>query len=133
MSFWSIFRRAKTDERLPEIGLRVTITSRVEAGPDDSRPDNPRFATWEEAMNRKVTDDLLFWIRYCDGAGAETEREIIPKMIRLQAGRSEVKIVAHCLLRGAEREFHSERILAAVNRQTGRSIRDLGGYLRGKY
>lgn len=109
----------------------VTVTSRVISG--DSRPDNPRFATWEEAMNRPVTDALRFRIEYCDADGVVTEREIAPIAIKLRANEPAVRIDAHCFLRNEGRTFHSARILSAVNLQTGRPIRDLGQYLRSRY
>ncbi|MDI6025628.1 hypothetical protein QBK99_05345 [Corticibacterium sp. UT-5YL-CI-8] len=145
MSFWVViallavvaffaFRLGIRRERArqSELDLEFSIESSVEEGGVD-RPDNPKYNTWEEAMNRSVTDDLRFLIEYSDAAGVVTEREINPTMIKLTAHRPEVKIVAYCHLRGEEREFRSERILFAKNLKTGRQITDLGQYLRGKY
>lgn len=127
------FRRAReTREPARPAGIEFRTESRTRAL-TSSKPDDPRFATWEEAMNRPVTDDLHFWIEYQDRDGVITEREIRPKMIRLQAHQPDVLIVAHCYLRNEERDFWSARILAARNLRTGRAITDLGQYLRRTY
>lgn len=107
-------------------------SSPVVAAESDA-PENPRFATWEEAMNRPVVDTLLFRIEYVDRDGVVTDREIEPTMIHLIPGRPEVNIGAFCHLRQAPRVFFSGRILKCANLKTGRPIKDLGQYLRGKY
>lgn len=124
--------RTADDEQLQfEVKIESRLITSVESGP--SKPDNPRFATWEEAMNRPITDDLRFLIEYQDANGVVTEREIRPLRIELKANRPEVTIVAHCYLRNEERPFRSERILKTLNRQTGRKLNDLGQYLRARY
>lgn len=98
-----------------------------------SRPDNPKFATWDEAMNRPITDDLQFMIEYVDSDGEITERMIKPLVIHLMAGKTTIYIDAFCTVRNDIRSFRSDRILAARNMQTKREISDLGNYLRGRY
>jgi len=118
-------------EKLPEVGVKIEFEARTWSV--DSGPDNPKYSTWEEAMNRPVTDSLLFRISYADRNGEITEREIVPLAIHLTAHRPEVRIRAKCLLRNAERDFMSDRIITSVNMRTGRKISDLGQYLRAKY
>lgn len=96
-------------------------------------PDNPRFATWEDALNRRVDGDERFLIEYADADGIVTEREIRPRMLRLTPNRSEIEIEAWCALRQDIRNFRSDRMLAAKNMRTGRAIADLGIYLRSRY
>lgn len=98
-----------------------------------SRPENPKFATWDEAMNRPVTNDLRFMIEYADADGVITERVIKPLGIHQMAGGAIIYITAFCTTRNAIRTFRSDRILAAYNMQTNRKISDLGNYLRGRY
>lgn len=125
--------RAKRSRSQPtsEFEIRTSITTTVDSRPD--KPANPRFATWEEAMNRPVTDDLRFLIQYADADGVVTERIITPKMIRLTAHQPEVRILAYCHLRGEERTFRSERIMGTTNLQTNRPLKDLGQHLRSRY
>lgn len=106
--------------------------ARDRAGEDDV-PDNPRFATWEEAINRPVTDDLRFQIEYADKNGEVTEREIEPRMIHPIPHAPEITIEAFCHLRQAMRTFYSARVLKCTNLATNRPIKDLGQYLRGRY
>lgn len=98
-----------------------------------TRPDNPRFKTWDDAMNRPIGDDERFSIEYADYNGEITERIITPKMIHLMGGRSEIYISALCHLRNEERTFRSDKILSSRNLKTNRIISDLGAYLRKKY
>lgn len=125
VSFFSARQRARDAQSIP---ARRTTSARPE-----TRPDNPRFPTWDAAMNRVVTDDLRFNIEYSDRDGVVTEREITPKSIHLQPGEPAVHIVAYCHLRNEERTFHSDRILGAFNLKTRRHISNLGQYLRGRY
>ena len=59
----------------------------------DSRPDNPRFQTWNEAFNRAITDDLRFFIEYVNRDGEISGRVITPKSIHLMTKRP--KVVVH--------------------------------------
>jgi|GEM_PF-4975462 len=127
---WFVRRRArKTDNPAPNPPFEASVTVRE----IESKPDNPRFATWEEAMNRRVTDRLRFAIEYADTDGIVTERVIVPHMIRLTAHEPEVLIEAWCELRREERSFRSERILKTTNLQTDRPLKDLGQWLRKHY
>lgn len=128
-AFW-FFTRPRED---PRSEVRFTLSFETKITSVENGPDNPRFSNWEEALNRPVTDELLFRIEYCDRDGVLTTRDIVPKKIHLRPGRPEIKITAHCYLRDDERTFHSERILAAQNLKTGRAIKDLSDYLRRKY
>ncbi len=99
----------------------------------DSRPDNPRFQTWNEAFNRAITDDLRFFIEYVNRDGEISERVITPKSIHLMRGQKWLFIKAQCHLRKDERTFRSDRIQFARNLKTKRVINDLGAYLRSRY
>lgn len=99
----------------------------------ESRPENPRFPTWDAAFNRTVTDELRFLIEYADGNGEVTEREITPISIHLIRGSPDLYIKAFCHRRQEERTFRSDRIVSARNLKTNRRIGDLGQYLRGRY
>lgn len=97
-----------------------------------TKPDNPRFATWEEALNRAVSGNHLFRIEYADADGVVSQRDITPKSIHLIRGQPDLLIKAHCHLRNEERTFRSDRILSCRNMKTGRVIGDLGQYLRSR-
>lgn len=99
----------------------------------DSRPDNPRFQTWDEAFNRAITHDLRFFIEYVNRDGEISERVITPKSIHLMRGQKWLFIKAQCHLRNDERTFRSDRIQFARNLKTKRVINDLGAYLRSRY
>ncbi|MGI0525744.1 WYL domain-containing protein [Rhizobium giardinii] len=99
----------------------------------DSRPDNPRFQTWDEAFNRPIGDDLRFLIKYVNRDGEITKRVIAPTSIHLMRGQPWLFIKAQCHLRNAERTFRSDRIQFARNLKTKRVINDLGAYLRSRY
>lgn len=103
--------------------------------PDDpnDRPDGRQFASWDEAYNRPITDNLRFRIEYEDMSGTVTFREITPIMIHLMSQDPTCYIEAHCHLQHDQRTFRSDRILSTQNLQTGRSIKDLGQYLRSRY
>ena len=81
----------------------------------DSRPDNPRFQTWNEAFNRAITDDLRFFIEYVNRDGEISGRVITPKSIHLMRGEKWLFIKAQCHLRNDERTFRSDRIQFARN------------------
>jgi hypothetical protein len=100
--------------------------------PND-RPEGGKFATWEEAFNRRITDKLDFLIEYADRDGVVTERRIEPRSIHLIRNRPELYIRAFCHLRNSERNFHTARIHKCLNVQTNRQITDLGQHLRRKY
>lgn len=101
-------------------------------GRDRSREDGS-YGGWDRTYSRPVTDGPRFWIEYSDINGEITEREITPLGLQMKAGRQAIVIRALCHLRNEERSFRSDRILAARNIDTGRPIRDLGQYLRGRY
>jgi hypothetical protein len=113
--------------------LRFTSWFRRGSTARDSRPDNPRFPSWEEAFNRPIGDDLRFFIEYVNRDGEITKREITPTSIHLMRGQEWLFIKAQCHLRKDERTFRSDRILFARNLKTKRVIGDLGAYLRSKY
>ena len=46
-------------------------------------PENGKYATWDEALNRPITDALRFEIEYADRDGVVTERTIRPQMIHI--------------------------------------------------
>lgn len=100
---------------------------------DQSRPDNPRFQTWDEAFKRPITDDLRFFIENMGRDGEIIEREITPKSLHLMRGQPWLFILAQCHLRNEERTFRSDRIQFARNLKTNRVINDLGSYLRSRY
>lgn len=99
----------------------------------DSRPDNPRFQSWDEAFNRAITDDLWFFIEYVNRDGEVSERVITPKSIHLMRGYKWLLIKAQCHLRNDERTFRSDRIQFVRNLKSNRVINDLGAYLRSRY
>ncbi|WP_333696870.1 WYL domain-containing protein [Phaeobacter italicus] len=104
---------------------------RMAAGKGDAPPENPKYATWYDALNRPVTDDLLFEIEYQDRDGAVTTRTITPKIIHLAYDL--LYIEAHCKTRQDTRTFRSDQILSCRNLTTNRKVADLGDYLRRKY
>lgn len=124
--YWFFHRRKPIE---PERPSRPGVPLRD----DGTVPDNPRFKTWEEALNRPITGEERFLIEYADADGVITEREIRPRMIHLKPNRSEVEIEAWCALRQDYRNFRSDRVLAARNLRTNRPIADLGSYLRSRY
>ena len=99
----------------------------------DDGPSGDRFANWDEAFNRAISDDLTFAIEYADREGVVTEREISPTSIHLIRFEPVIYIKAYCHMRKETRTFRSDRIMECRNLKTGRKIADLGQYLRGKY
>ena len=97
------------------------------------KPTDSRFASWEEAFNRPITDGLRLHIEYADKDGVITERAIRPVSFHLTPKRKEVYIRAFCERSREERTFRSDRILSAVNLETSKPIRNVGGYLRHFY
>ncbi len=97
--------------------------------PND-RPEGDRFASWDEAFNRPITDVLSFKIEYVDRDGTLTERIIEPRSIHLLRSRPDLYIRAFCHLRGSMRVFYSPRITKCLNLQSNRNLTDLGQYLR---
>ena len=100
---------------------------------DDSVPDNPNFATWDDALNRPVKDAYRFEIDYVDSDGEATTRQIEPISIHIKTRDPDTYVKARCSLRNDTRVFLSSRVQRCVNLATNRSITDLGQYLRGKY
>ena len=99
----------------------------------NSLPDNDRFATWDDAFNRRIKDKQEFAIEYVDRDGVITNRTIRPLSIHLIRNSPELYIKAFCLLRQEPRTFISSSIRDCINTKTNRKISDLGQHLRRKY
>lgn len=70
-------------------------------------------------------------IRYNDGAGQVTEREIT--VLRYTYGPTGGVLSAYCHYRGAKRTFYFTRIVSAVCAETGEHIQHLGPWLDAAY
>ncbi|MGF9691439.1 WYL domain-containing protein [Rhizobium sp. 0TCS1.26] len=131
LSFRSLWRR--NDRPPPNLHQPWLAKPKPLYDDEESRPDNVRFPTWDEAFNRQVTDEIRFRIEYADNDGVVSEREITPLSIHLRRGQPDVYITAYCYMRAEERTFRSDRIQFTMNLKTKRVINDLGQYLRARY
>lgn len=129
--FWK--RRTLRHQLQQESSIETYFTMETNIYSEETESLPHAYASWHEALNRPVTDRLLFWIEYADRNGVMTERTIIPTGIQIIPKQSDIIIKAHCNLRDNERSFYSQRILQAKNLLTQRPIKDLGSYLRNKY
>ena len=94
-------------------------------------PESGKYATWHEALNRPITDELRFAIEYADVDGVVTERTIQPEMIHIAGDR--LYIAAFCEERQETRTFLDSNIRTVKNLQTGRNLAGLGAHLQKKY
>ncbi|AVO37372.1 WYL domain-containing protein [Pukyongiella litopenaei] len=127
---WVLLRRRKTDAQTEPWYHQPWIEAQKWTETADP-PQNGNYATWDEALNRPVTDDIRFEIEYADREGEITNRTIRPEMIHIAGDR--LYIEAYCETREETRTFLDSNIRATKNLQTGRNLSDLGAYLRSRY
>lgn len=107
------------------------VTSEVRSDDPGDRSDRDAWegAFWDARDPRDVTVHLE--LDYRDGEGRRTKRRITTRSYdhSLHGGL----IIAHCHLRQATRTFRMERVLGAVDTDTGEVVEDLMAHLDAAY
>ena len=80
-----------------------------------------------DTREQRIGSHPYFFIEYADADGVITERKICVLGLRMRGERSLIK--AWCHLRYGPRWFRADRILAARDLATGRTVVDLPSYL----
>jgi hypothetical protein len=117
------FRKPKSNEIV--IRVEASIANNVPeadsvVGGDEEKDNWERFDFYGARM---LPARGRYRINYEDQRGLKTERDIEVK--RVHENAEKYAIDAHCLLRNAHRSFLGERILKAINLDTGEIVEDL--------